>query len=214
MGNLRKLKELNLSENELSGSIPSSFNNFRSVMKRMYLLRNQLSGSIPLYLLNFTELDSLYLSANSFTGCKPNGLRRAVANNDIGNISLELCANTLTSTPVPTNTSTPDGDARSFDADGDTRARLLPTFTLTYKPPEHNQCGITRAQADVTRRPGYFWRRVGQSSYQQQCLAVWHIHPAGRGLGLTVSPVYSPMLPTKSICKPMTPIIWRWAARA
>ena len=177
LGNLRSLEELNLSENALTGAIPSSFNNFRSVMKRMYLSHNQLSGSIPLYLLNFTELNTLHLSNNSFTGCMPNGLRQAIRHHDFGNISLELCTNTLTSTPVPTNTPVPTATPNPLTPTA-TPAPGIGDFSVTGN---HQSIKVSYMVDAGLTRTRVFWRRAGHSTYQQSALQ----------LGITSGPTWS-----------------------
>ncbi|KAH7667709.1 Non-specific serine/threonine protein kinase protein [Dioscorea alata] len=66
---------LNLSNNLLSGNIPSDIGNFRGIRPRLtslFLSSNNLAGSIPDSLCNFKDLVLLELSNNHFEGVIPN----------------------------------------------------------------------------------------------------------------------------------------------
>ena len=66
-----RVSELDLSDNQLSGSIPSELGNLTSLMEELDLSDNQLTGSIPTGLGNLTSLEELYLSDNQLTGSIP-----------------------------------------------------------------------------------------------------------------------------------------------
>ncbi|MDH3328068.1 MAG: hypothetical protein OEM01_02430 [Desulfobulbaceae bacterium] len=73
VGNLSQLQKLSLSSNSLSGPIPSQLGNL-SQLQKLYLEANSLSGPIPSQLGNLTQLQKLYLGANSLTGPIPSQL--------------------------------------------------------------------------------------------------------------------------------------------
>ena len=177
LGNLRSLKELNLSENELTGSIPSSFSNFSSVMTHLYLSHNQFTGSIPLYLLKFTELKVLHLRANNFTGCKPNGLNHVAPDDDLGHISLELCANTLTNTPVPTSTATATATLDPAIPTA-TPVPAINNFSVTGN---HQSIKVSYMVEEGMTRVRIYWRQAVRSTFQQSDLQV----------GITSGPTWS-----------------------
>ena len=62
--------ELNLSENELSGSIPPELGNLAK-LEVLGLAVNQLRGTIPLELVNLSRLTHLFLFSNQLTGSIP-----------------------------------------------------------------------------------------------------------------------------------------------
>jgi hypothetical protein len=70
---LAELWVLNLSANELSGSIPPAMGNCDS-LNTLYLNDNRLTGEIPLALANLDNLESLYLGGNELTGAIPGAL--------------------------------------------------------------------------------------------------------------------------------------------
>ena len=75
LGNLGELKTLNLGHNELTGSIPSSLGNLVS-LERLTLGYNELTGSIPPSLGNLVGLEWLWLGSNELTGSLPSTLGR------------------------------------------------------------------------------------------------------------------------------------------
>ena len=70
LGNLANLERLTLYDNELSGSIPSQLGNL-AYLQALGLGSNQLSGSIPSQLGNLAYLQALELRDNQFSGCVP-----------------------------------------------------------------------------------------------------------------------------------------------
>ena len=89
LGNLTNLQELWLFDNELSGSIPSSLGNLTN-LQGLWLFDNELSGSIPSSLGNLTNLQGLGLRNNQLSGCIPAGLRD-VESNDLDLLGLSDC---------------------------------------------------------------------------------------------------------------------------
>lgn len=65
-----RVKYLNMSFNQLSGSIPNIISGLTNI-ERLYLNNNQLSGSIPYELSNLSNLKYFYLSNNQLTGSIP-----------------------------------------------------------------------------------------------------------------------------------------------
>ena len=61
---------LDLSNNQLTGEIPSEIGNLTNLTD-LYLYSNQLSGSIPPEIGNLTNLTKLYLNGNQLTGSIP-----------------------------------------------------------------------------------------------------------------------------------------------
>ena len=80
---------LNLSSNQLSGSIPPELGNLTN-LTLLALSANQLSGSIPPELANLTNLSWLYLGGNQLSGCVPEGLQN-VETNDFSALGLPFC---------------------------------------------------------------------------------------------------------------------------
>ncbi len=73
LGSLDSLQVLSLSANQLSGSIPSKLGNLTS-LRELYLTNNQLTGSIPSELGSLTSLQQLHLGFNQLTGSIPSEL--------------------------------------------------------------------------------------------------------------------------------------------
>ncbi len=90
LGGLPDLRVLSLGRNQLTGTIPPALGSL-SKLEELALSRNNLTGSIPDALADL-DLDYLYLSGNTFTGCVPAGLR-TVANNDLDRLGLADCPN-------------------------------------------------------------------------------------------------------------------------
>ncbi|GKV05084.1 hypothetical protein SLEP1_g17128 [Rubroshorea leprosula] len=90
-GNLTHLKEIDLTQNYLNGTIPSSFSKLPLVI--LSLLGNRLSGTIPPEIGDIATLEELVLEDNQFGGTLPDNL---------GNLSrlrrLLLTANNFTGT--------------------------------------------------------------------------------------------------------------------
>ncbi|XP_008792302.2 probable LRR receptor-like serine/threonine-protein kinase At1g53430 [Phoenix dactylifera] len=79
IGDMSKLKVLDLSFNSLTGPIPGSFDGLAKSIDYMYLTSNKLDGAIPVWILNSRK--NLDVSYNSFTESPP-------ANCWLGNVNL------------------------------------------------------------------------------------------------------------------------------
>jgi receptor kinase-like protein len=73
IGNLINLQYLDFSKNSFTGSLPSSLGTLKS-MALFYVFDNYMSGSVPLTIGNLTELNYLRLNGNSFSGRIPSTL--------------------------------------------------------------------------------------------------------------------------------------------
>ena len=80
---------LDLSEESLSGSIPSELGDLLE-LTRLDLSDNSLTGEIPRELGNLTNLTELRLSGNNLTGCIPEALRD-VEDHDLALLTLPYC---------------------------------------------------------------------------------------------------------------------------
>ncbi|KAK3211618.1 hypothetical protein Dsin_016324 [Dipteronia sinensis] len=91
------LVKLDLSSNQLSGTIPSSFSSCSS-LESFDISSNNFSGELPIQtLLKLSSLKELVLSFNSFTGALPNSLSNFTTVE-----TLDLSSNNL-SGPIPAN---------------------------------------------------------------------------------------------------------------
>ncbi|XP_021602801.1 receptor-like protein 1 [Manihot esculenta] len=72
IGDLHEIRSLNLSHNHITGSIPFSFSNLRS-LESLDLGNNNLSGEIPSELVALTFLETFNVSYNNLSGRVPNG---------------------------------------------------------------------------------------------------------------------------------------------
>ncbi len=70
LGNLTKLEVLDLAKNQLRGTIPPELG-YLSKLTVLYFYSNQLRGSIPVELSNFSKLEQLVLSWNRLDGMIP-----------------------------------------------------------------------------------------------------------------------------------------------
>ena len=73
LGNLSNLQDLLLDENQLTGEIPSELGNL-SNLQHLILRKNLLSGKIPLELGNLSKLQYLFLDENQLSGEIPSEL--------------------------------------------------------------------------------------------------------------------------------------------
>ena len=81
---------LYLSENRLSGQVPSELGNLVD-LERLWLNDNRLKGPIPRELGDLGNLGWLFLGGNQLSGCIPGSLV-AVVHNDLGDLGLSFCA--------------------------------------------------------------------------------------------------------------------------
>ncbi|KAL2641995.1 hypothetical protein R1flu_009582 [Riccia fluitans] len=72
IGNLTRLKSLNVSRNELTGVIPTTLGQMKE-LETLDLSNNYLIGSIPQVLLSMNSLELLNLSRNNLSGPIPSG---------------------------------------------------------------------------------------------------------------------------------------------
>ncbi|KAG8643701.1 hypothetical protein MANES_11G060231v8 [Manihot esculenta] len=72
IGDLHEIRSLNLFHNHITGSIPVSFSNLRS-LESLDLGNNNLSGEIPSELVALTFLETFNVSYNNLSGSVPNG---------------------------------------------------------------------------------------------------------------------------------------------
>ncbi|KAE8653470.1 hypothetical protein Csa_006926 [Cucumis sativus] len=79
IGDLKSIKLLNLADNNLSGNIPSTFGNLEHV-ETLDLSHNKLSGSIPKSLAKLHQLAVLDVSNNQLTGRIPVGGQMSTMN--------------------------------------------------------------------------------------------------------------------------------------
>ncbi len=89
MGDLRGLQELELSQNNLTGGIPGELDSLPN-LKKLRLRGNQLTGSIPTWLGTHLTLNHLDLHDNSLTGAIPTelGSLSSLVSLGLGNNSL------------------------------------------------------------------------------------------------------------------------------
>ena len=73
MGNLINLTLLGLTDNQLTGSISSELSNMTN-LSSLYLSQNQLTGSIPPEIGNLINLERLHLYNNQFSGLIPESI--------------------------------------------------------------------------------------------------------------------------------------------
>lgn len=73
LGNLTNLETLNLSYNQLRGAIPAELGNLGN-LEQLWLVNNQLRGTIPAALGNLSNLEVLILNNNLLSGALPQGL--------------------------------------------------------------------------------------------------------------------------------------------
>ena len=96
IGNLTNLTHLQLNNNQLTGSIPSEIGNLTN-LTYLGLSSNQLTGEIPSEIGNLTNLTHLYLSYNELTGEIPQQVCDLIENNNLSIYSITF-KNNLTNT--------------------------------------------------------------------------------------------------------------------
>ncbi|KAJ7950594.1 Receptor-like kinase [Quillaja saponaria] len=92
--NCSSLTGLDLSSNELSGTIPSNISKLVKFVTNLDLSSNRLSGEIPVSLANCTYLNSLKLDHNGLTGPVPTFKDAKISADSYAN-NLGLCGGTL-----------------------------------------------------------------------------------------------------------------------
>ena len=88
-GNPPRIRELELPERRLSGTIPAELGQLAK-LERLDLSGNQLTGPIPLELAQLVNLEELFLGGNQLTGCIPPALH-SVPDNDLASLGLPDC---------------------------------------------------------------------------------------------------------------------------
>jgi len=94
LGNLSSLVVLNLSENQLSGAVPPELGNL-SNLELLYLNHNRLGGKIPSELARLKNLHWLIFLSNRLTGPIPLELA------ELSNLEWLILADNLLSGPIP-----------------------------------------------------------------------------------------------------------------
>ena len=89
-----RVTALDLSQNELTGPIPSALSQLDS-LQTLNLSYNQLTGPIPSALGQLDNLWVLFLSGNQLTGCIPSALQD-VSSNDLDHLGLASCLSEIT----------------------------------------------------------------------------------------------------------------------
>ncbi|KAJ6897632.1 LRR receptor-like serine/threonine-protein kinase GSO1 [Populus alba x Populus x berolinensis] len=125
MGNLSSLTSLDLSTNFLNGSIPSSLENLSS-LKYLNLLCNMLSGQIPKELGNLSNLVIMYLGFNELTGQLPPELGRLRSLYGLG-----LNSNNL-SGELPENYANFTSELKRFSVAGNRLTGQIPRFIAKW----------------------------------------------------------------------------------
>ena len=105
MGRLSNLQRLSLSQNQLTGPIPTELGRL-SNLQWLLLGGNQFTGQIPMELSNLANLVALYLSQNQLSGCIPEGLRD-VTDNDLEDLGLPFCDVLLSGLTISPGSTTP-----------------------------------------------------------------------------------------------------------
>ena len=67
IGNMRKLENLDLFENSLTGTIPEDIGNLGAHLQKLWIYKNDFSG-VPSSLWKLESITSLWMSDNNFTG--------------------------------------------------------------------------------------------------------------------------------------------------
>ncbi len=138
LGNLDRLTQLVLDDNRLSGSIPAELGDMDS-LSELFLRDNSLTGRIPISL-GRLELERVYLTGNSFSGCFPHNFRD-VANHDLDHPDLDDLHDCPNRAPVFEESSysfTVSRDATEGHAVGNVAAEDPDGRTVTYAISEGN----------------------------------------------------------------------------
>ena len=119
-GSLANLQALNLSDNELTGTIPVELGNLTRTLTTLNLGQNSLTETVPAWLGGFTNLQSLSLYSNTLNGEIPSEL------GSLTNLrSLNLGGNQLTGT-IPTALGSLT-DLRTLNLGGNQLTGIIPT---------------------------------------------------------------------------------------
>uniref|UniRef100_A0A0E0MMC6 non-specific serine/threonine protein kinase n=1 Tax=Oryza punctata TaxID=4537 RepID=A0A0E0MMC6_ORYPU len=97
--NLKGLQFLNLSRNNLSGSIPNDIGNM-TALESLDLSCNAFSGLIPTNISSLTFLSSLNLSNNTFTKARTGGQLETLNDPSIYSNNFGLCGTVLSACPI------------------------------------------------------------------------------------------------------------------
>ena len=90
LGNLTNLQKLILSDNGLSGELPSSLGNLTN-LQELVLYNNGFSGELPSSLGSLTNLRKLWLFDTQFSGALPAGLVNLTNLQELHLLNTQLC---------------------------------------------------------------------------------------------------------------------------
>ncbi|GAB4829727.1 hypothetical protein Ancab_040656 [Ancistrocladus abbreviatus] len=129
MANLAALQALNLSHNDLTGSIPQSLGSL-SNLEALDLSCNLLSGEIPQQLNQLTFLAIFNVSYNCLTGAIPKGNQFNTFGNDSFEGNLWLCGNPL-STKCGNIEVLSSPQHHSYDGENEESSALVDWFIIS-----------------------------------------------------------------------------------
>jgi len=118
IGNLSKIKVLNLSHNSLTGPIPPTFSNLKEI-ESLDLSYNKLDGEIPLRLTELFSLEFFSVAHNNLSGKTPARVAQFATFEEscykdnlflCGEPLTKLCGAAMPPSPTPTSTNNEDND--------------------------------------------------------------------------------------------------------
>ncbi|KAJ9186235.1 hypothetical protein P3X46_005761 [Hevea brasiliensis] len=133
--NISTLKVLDLSNNELSGTIPNNTGEFQNDLRVLLLGENHLSGLIPNWLCQLNDINLLDLSRNSFSGSIPHCLHNLSFGREKGSFStLSLISNKVPSSLFRSMEGFSSFDTFDFHFDNEEEIEFFTKYrTSTYK---------------------------------------------------------------------------------